>query len=80
METEIIGACKDYPVRIATDWTLTASEDSEIYRLNFSTGFSEAAIGFLPRTLTLAKRDSYIQKRIRYRVKKTLRYLLRAKI
>lgn len=61
---------------LTTNWTVHKSETSTVHNLTLSNGLVDATIPFPSNVLKIVYRDSYVQRRIRHRLKKTLRFLI----
>ena len=76
IETEVFMLFPDCSDRtLSTKWTAEKTEQSIVHNLTLSSGLVDATIPFPTKVLKAAKSDDYVQRRIRYRLKKTLRIL-----
>lgn len=60
---------------LKTKWTVEKSKDNVVHNLILSTGLVDATIQFPTDVLKAVKRDDYVQRRIRRKLKKTMRFL-----
>lgn len=77
VETEAIMLFPECNGRtLTTKWTAEKGEKSVVHNLTLSTGLVDATIPFPTKVLKAAKRDDYVQRRIRRRLKNTMRFLI----
>lgn len=60
---------------LTTTWTAEKGANSMVHNLTLSSGLVDATIPFPAKVLKAARKDDYVQRRIRHRLKKTLRIL-----
>ncbi len=62
--------------RLKTNWTSQKIDKTIVHNFTVSTGLVDATIPFPAKVLKVANQDNYVQRRIRRKLKKTLRFLV----